>query len=550
MSRLSNTNRLLHPKCPTTIWDEHNKKYKSVGPHTLLNLGYYAGCLKGDFGKESSWESFSEEMLNYCVQDVKVNRKIYERLNKELNGFSELSINLEMDVAKHIRQQEINGWVFDIKKALELNAELEEIKKELEEEVWKTFKPLPKIIKEIQPRKTKNGEINSVGLKFLGEYFEKIIPIPEYVEGKYGIEYISGSFTRIDWPEFNLGSRKQIAEQLIHRGWKPEVFTPVTDNGGGGNIVVNELVLDSIRGEFREATLLADYFMITKRQAMLDNWISNYNEDTGRIHGYVNTVGAVTGRMTHNNPNLAQVPATKVDKDNHPIFGFEGSFGADCRSLFTVPKGYKQVGCDASGLELRCLAHYMNDDKYTDTILNGDIHTENQIAAGLPNRNNAKTFIYAFLYGAGDSKIGKIISGGAKEGKKLKEKFLKNTPSLKVLRENVNLAAERGWLKGIDGRKVRVRSQHAALNTLLQSAGAIAMKVWLDILIKEATKLRLDFKAVGNIHDEGQFEVKEKDVNKFTEIALNSMVKAGEFLNFRCPLAGEVKVGNTWCDTH
>jgi len=212
-----------------------------------------------------------------------------------------------------------------------------------------------------------------------------------------------------------------------------------------------------------EAMLIAEYLLVQKRIAQVQSWLDAV-EDDGRVHGYVNANGAVTGRMTHSSPNMAQVPAVY------------SPYGKECRQAWTVPKGYSLVGCDASGLELRMLAHYMDDEGYTYEIINGDIHTANQMAAGLPTRDKAKTFIYAFLYGAGDAKIGSIVDGTKRDGAKLKAKFLKNTPSLGSLRERVGNASARGYLLGLDGRKLYIRSEHAALNTLLQSAGAIIMK--------------------------------------------------------------------------
>ncbi len=493
LSRLAQPNRPMHPRCPTKVWDEHSQKDKAVGPHTLMNLGYYAGLLKGDFGESAGWLVFSEEMLDYCEQDVLVTTKVFHYLLKELQGFSDQCILLEHQFNARVQQQMQHGWYFDINKANELEAELLVKMMELEDEVQRTFKPLAKPKKIIQPRQKKGGLLSSVGLKFLDDY-EDIIPLPDMEEGEYGVDYISGAFTRIDWPEFNLGSRQQIAEQLIHRGWKPKEFAPA------GGVMVNEKVLKSIDRKFSEAALLADYFMISKKKSMVSSWVENYNPKTGRIHGYVNTLGAGTRRCTHSGPNLAQVPASKSDDDGHLIFGFAGGYGADCRQLFTVPSGYKQVGCDASGLELRMLAHYMNDDAYTDLVLNGDIHTYNQKAAGLPTRNNAKTFIYGFLYGAGDGKIGEIVGGSSKIGKKLKDNFLKSLPSLKKLKDNVAIAAGRGWIKSIDGSRIRIRSEHAALNFLLQSAGAIVMKQWLVFVCDQADLEGLDYKPVGNIH--------------------------------------------------
>ena len=304
-----------------------------------------------------------------------------------------------------------------------------------------------------------------------------------------------------------------------------------------GQAIVDEAVLKEVKG-IPEATLIADYLMVQKRIAQISSWLEAVSEDTGRVHGYVNTNGAVTGRMTHSSPNMAQVPSVGSE------------YGEDCRACWIVKDGYKLVGCDASGLELRMLAHYMNDDKYTHEVVDGDIHTVNQHAAGLSTRPQAKTFIYAFLYGAGDAKIGSIVDGSSRDGKRLKDKFLANTPKLQQLKDNVATAASRGYLMGLDGRKVYVRSEHAALNTLLQSAGAIMMKKALLILDEYAKLWGIDYEFVGNIHDEFQVEVREDQAHEFGRLAVASMQAAGIQLNLRCALDGEYKVGNNWADTH
>jgi DNA polymerase I-like protein with 3'-5' exonuclease and polymerase domains len=196
------------------------------------------------------------------------------------------------------------------------------------------------------------------------------------------------------------------------------------------------------------------------------------------------------------------------------------------------------------------LAHYMNDEGYTHEILNGDIHTANQLAAGLPTRDQAKTFIYAFLYGAGDAKIGSIVGGSSADGRRLKAKFLSNTPALGKLRGRVSTASGRGYLLGLDGRRVAVRSEHAALNSLLQSAGAIVMKQALVLLDQYATLHNIDYKIIGNIHDEIQTEVATKDAERFGRLATACIEAAGIHYNLNCPLAGEYKVGANWAETH
>lgn len=252
--------------------------------------------------------------------------------------------------------------------------------------------------------------------------------------------------------------------------------------------------------------------------------------------------------MTHSSPNLAQVPASKTNKEGQLVYGFEGGYGADCRSLFTVPEDKLLLGCDASGLELRMLAHYLGSQEYIDILLNGDIHTFNQKAAGLPTRNDAKTFAYATLYGAGFSKLGSIVGGGSKEGKKLKASFMDNVPGLRKLIEGVTSASERGWIKSIDGGRIKVRSSHAALNYLLQSAGAIVMKVFLRQFVTR-TK-HLDVLLVGNVHDEIGAEINPKDQEEINIICETSMLEAGKELGFRLPIEGEALFGRSWDTTH
>ena len=196
------------------------------------------------------------------------------------------------------------------------------------------------------------------------------------------------------------------------------------------------------------------------------------------------------------------------------------------------------------------LAHYMNDTEYTNEILHGDIHLKNQLSTGLKSRDKAKTFIYAFLYGAGDAKIGSIINGSAREGKTLKTNFLNNTPALRSLREKVINSSDKGFIKGLDGRKIWIRSSHAALNFLLQGAGAIVMKKALTILNTNAIMEGLDYKLVGNIHDEFQSEVLDKHAERFGELAIEAIREAGLYFELRCPLDAETKIGNNWTETH
>jgi len=291
------------------------------------------------------------------------------------------------------------------------------------------------------------------------------------------------------------------------------------------------------------AELVQEYLLLQKRVSQVESWLEALGED-GRVHGRVITNGAVTGRMTHSSPNMAQIPNA-------------GSvYGHECRECWTVEDGNVLVGCDASGLELRMLAHYMKDEGYVRTVTEGsskngtDVHTVNQKAAGLATRDQAKTFIYAFLYGAGDSKIGSIVGGSASHGKKLKEKFLRQTPALEKLLDRVKKQAAKGWVPGLDGRRIWVRSEHAALNSLLQGAGAVVMKKALCIFYDKIKANKWPVKLVANVHDEFQFECPPSVAEEAGKAARQSIIDAGIYFNLRCPLDGEYKIGPNWRFTH
>ena len=520
------------------------------GGHSLRSWGERLGNYKDDY--QGGWENYSTEMLEYCKQDVRVTKALYERLNDD-TGVNNDAVDLEHNTANIIKTQTDNGMQLNESRAYELLAEMKEKVFDIEDEVHKRFKPLPVWVSLPHPKEKTHNKDGSISKRYqaqLDRGARRYIgdDIAGHRTPEFNDPYIQDSIEVGDWgyfehPEFNLGSRQQIAKYLQHFGWRPMAFTEK------GSVIVDEKVLKNIK--IPEAQLIVDYLTITKRVAMVKSWVEAINEDTGRIHGNVNPCGAVTGRMTHSKPNCAQVPATKHHKKTGEVlWGFDGGYGADCRDLWIVPAGYSLVGCDASGLELRMLAHYMDDTKYTNEILNGDIHTANQKSAGLQTRDQAKTFIYAFLYGAGDAKIGEVSNGGAKHGRMLKKNFLDNTPALKLLREKVTQSSEKGWVTGLDGRKLHIRSQHSALNTLLQSAGAVIMKKALVLLDTYATQYKIDYKFVLNVHDEFQCEVRDDQADFFGGLAVGAIVQAGKSFNLNCPLDGEYKVGKTWQQTH
>ena len=485
---------------------------KLFGSHSLKAWGHRMGNHKGDF--EGPWDTCTDEMVRYCEQDVGVTFALFNKIMAK--DYSKQAFELEHQVAWLMAKQERNGFCFNDAKAAELYGKLSQRRADLEGQLKEYFGTWEVQLADFVPARDN---------KRMG--YTKGVPVP-----------------RSRMVEFNPSSRDHIADRLQNLyGWKPTVFTD------GGKPKVDETVIAGL--DYPPCALLGEYLMVQKRISQLAEgdqaWLKLSKD--GKIHGSVNPNGAVTGRATHAYPNISQVPSSGAP------------YGPDCRELFTVPRGWHLVGADASGLELRCLAHFMakfDGGKYGEVLLTGDIHTMNQEAAGLDTRPQAKTFIYAFLYGAGDEKIGSIVGGGADVGKKLKSRFLAKTPALKMLKQAVTEASKkRGYLVGLDGRHLHVRSVHSALNTLLQSAGALVCKKWLVTLEENLQALGLkhgwdgDYAFCAWSHDEVQIACRDADIaHQVATQATQAVALAGEYFSFRCPLAGESKVGSHWGETH
>ena len=478
-----------------------------IGSHSLKAWGLRLGNHKD--GYSDGWDEWSEEMQSYCVQDCRANLTFYKFIMSKKP--SAQSVKLEHDFAHVIRKQEAHGFHFDEVKAHKLLATLQGRQAELNDELQVAFKP---------------WEIRE--------------PFTPKVNNK-ARGYVKGQLTyKVKEVVFNPASRDHIADRLQTLGWVAQAHTEQ------GKPKVDETVLSGL--DYPEAALLNEYLMLNKRIGQLavgqNAWLKKVQN--GKIHGQVNTNGCSTSRCTHNRPNVAQTPSV-----NAP-------YGTQCRELFHAPEGYSLVGADLSGLELRCLAHMMakfDGGSYTNVVVNGDIHSVNQKAAGLPDRSSSKVFIYGFLYGAGAAKIGSIVNGTEKEGRKLINKFMAATPALRELKAAVaHRVKTKGFLLGLDGRVLPIRSPHSALNVLLQSAGALLAKQATVFLYENLTikgyKWGEDYAQVAHVHDEVQLIARKEIAEDVGREAVKSFQLAGEHFNFRCPITGEFKVGNNWADTH
>jgi len=500
-----------------------DKKY--VGRHSLGAWGERLGVKKLDFQEkqeaETLWDKWSEEMQTYCEGDTLVSLELYKYFQTQ--ELDPRCFQLEHNFAIIMSLQEDFGFPFNEKGAYALVNTLKTRRTEIDEELQKKFPP---ITEERISEKT-------------GKRLKDRVTV------------------------FNPASRKQTSERL--QKIYPEIKFEQTEKG---NVKLDDDVLEKLGKKYKEADLLAEYQLLNKRLGQISEgkeaWLKHSQKfKDGRIHGSVITNACVSGRCSHRGPNMAQIPSV-----GH-------KYGAECRALFYAPFGWVQVGADASGLELRALGAqlaYFDGGEYAKLVSNDgfDIHTHNAQLFGIfdgkgeikkATRDLAKTLIYAVLYGGGARRVGSIMDVTLSEhaqqeiGKETINTFYKNLPAIKKLKDKVDeKVVDRGYLKGIDGRHLQIRSRHSALNQLLQSTGAIAVKKATCILYSDLYKAGLKWGChygfVAHVHDEIQAIVKPQHTSVYKDLAINSFKKAGEFYNLKCPLTGEAKEGKNWMETH
>ena len=528
--------RCVFPDLRNDDFGRNNFDKALVGSHSLKAWGHrMSKATKLTYGEEDgAFDEYNDEMRKYCERDVIVTQLLYDYLFKQ-NPSREM-IAIEHWFKFVISLQERHGFKFDLDKADVLTAKLMGIRAKLTTDLQNAWKPT-----KMEMKSPAGWTLTTDQATYEGKTKNDLkLQLKEAGEVQALVKNAVKTGNAVKEIPFNPGSRKQIAERLMGLGYE------LPTENDGVSYKVDESVLRGIDHPIAEDLL--SYLLVQKRLGQLAEgqqaWLKL--QKNGVIHGSVNTNGAVTGRCTHSNPNVAQVPSVRAE------------YGAECRELFTVRNGYKLVGCDASGLELRMLAHYMafyDRGEYAKIVTEGDVHTVNQKAAGLETRDQAKTFIYALLYGAGDEKIGNIAGGNAQLGQQLKRKFFSSLPALARLQADVQRKVRNGGeLKGLDGRILPIRSSHAALNMLLQSAGAVCMKVALIQLFHLLNGLRWqhgrEYAFVANIHDEFQAEVLPDKAEVFGKLAVESIQHAGKQLKLNVPLDGEYKIGNNWAETH
>jgi hypothetical protein len=487
------------------------------GSHSLKAWGYRLGILKGKFIEEHGFETYTPEMLSYCKQDVEVTAALWEVMERKLDQLKTLSApQMEHTLAVYMAEQEKYGFPFDLARAEDVRAELQEKFNTLQKSLQDQFFMVPDV--EWTPKRDNKAK-----------------------------GYRNGApMTKLK--DFNPTSRPQLAWVLTTRlGMFLDKKTET------GRDKLDEATLDELCDSATEEIkpILQQFTELFKLQKWLgqlsngeNSWLNKVEQD-GCIH-HSCFLGTATGRQAHSGPNLGQVVSAPW-----------------ARQLFKPHPGHVMVGADLQGLELRCLGHYLakhDGGAFAKVVVEGDIHQQNADRVGC-TRKEVKSLTYAFCYGAGDLKLGHTFNPGASDARKLaigseiRSKFLKAIPGLDPLITKVKQTVRtHGVLPGLDGRYIPCQAQHASLNYLLQSAGAILSKRYVlfihEMLADAGLTHGRDYISCAYVHDEVQLSVHPDLVEVVSEICEEAAIRAGQFYNFRVPITAEAKSGMTWAETH
>jgi DNA polymerase I len=541
--------------------------YSRDGGHSLRAWADTLGIPKNP---QPPFDWDNPDLVPYCEENVHVTHEVYKALLPWITSDRwQKPIETELEIAGYLQQMHQNGFYLDIDKVKELRYNILRELDELDRTILEAFPPKVSVIREITPRITKFGTLNRSDFRFVRD-------------GDLSI-FNGGPFTLIEYENFNPGSPSQIVERLNEAGWQPTEKTKGHQEALRSREKDKEKLAKFSRtgwmvSETNLATLpdtappaaksLALRIMLASRSRTLKEWIDAYNSDTRRVHGTVNVLGAWTHRCSHTNPNTGNIPTPQpLDENSTFLKRRANEIDSLLRTYWGAFPGSWLVGVDAEGIQLRVLAHYINDPRFTHAVVSGtkelgtDPHSLNKIALGDPcrSRADAKTFIYAWLLGAGIGKVAQILGCSHAQAKIANEDFISFYPGLQILkRDFIPADAARGYFEGFDGRYVKIfgddqgSREHFALAGYLQTGETVVMKrakqIWYPRLVKE----RIPFELVNFVHDEWQTQVNaDRDVAEYVASVQKDAIRlAGEQLNLLCPMSGSSDIGLTWKDTH
>lgn len=503
--------------------------------------------------ENEDWSRLTPNMLERCVSDVKLNTALYRQLQRYGKGFSEASIRIEHNMQYLLTKQKIRGVYIDVPRAEEMYLECTRLSDDIRRKAQEAFPPVRKDIRTFRPRvvhdkKTGKPRIHGQDKRTLANNMYE----------RNG----DGTVTLFEMQEFNLDSSTQCVEKLNEAGWKPYEFNKVTakqeaDGQTVGTPKISEANLATLPDDAPEgARLISEYKMLVNRARTARQWLDSV-DDNNRLHGDVRSVGAWTQRCAHSNPQTANIASVKHDDDGNILKGQEGRYGWDSRACWTVSDTSKRciVGVDAKGIQLRVLAHYMNDPLYIKTVTEGDPHAFNRDSLGLPDtkegRDSAKRWIYAWLLGGGSFKLGQILGTNAADAKEREAMFLERIPALADLKSRQLHDVRRGWFRGLDGRRVPAKSDHLVMSAYLQAGESVIMKkAYIDAAVG-MMKEGLDAEIVLFVHDEFQADSLLTCADRCGTILVEAINNTTDYFSLNCPMEGdEPKIGTSWADTH
>lgn len=533
-----------------TLILSHLLNYKKQGGHSLANWGEQFNFPKKEW---TDFSKYDPAMVDYLRRDLELNLKLWQYFQRLVNHPSyHSSIELEHSSAYFCADMKRNGFAFNKDKANKLRNTIDSRISVLDQFILKEFSGTYKFHRVINPKSTKFGTINLSDFRWCNDISPYSIGSP---------------FSLIDYEPFNPNSTKQIIDRISQYGWEPTEKTkshilaekensPKLPHFRKYGWKLNDTNLSTVSKDAPESTQkLVERLLLSKRRSTLTEWLEAYHEPSGRIHGTINSIGTWTHRMSHTNPNLGNIPAR--DKP----------YSLEMRSLWQAGPQRRLLGVDAESIQLRVFAHYLNDPKFTESLVIGnskdgtDPHTLNKHVLGrvCKDRDVAKTFIYAWLLGAGLKKQAQILNCTLDEAEEANYNFLMRYPGLKKLKEEqIPEDARRGYFIGIDDRRIICTSSHLMLAGYLQNAEVIVMKRGNLIWREELDKQQIPYWQINLVHDEYQTETLNDDLAKQIQlIQANAIRKAGEYYNLNCPMAGgllnkhkELAIGNNWTETH
>lgn len=574
---LSGSPVLDHHRAIDTLVLSRLLNYRIDGGHSLEAWGERLGYPKIHF---TNFDELTEDMVTYCVRDVEITERLYNTFRRYLEAEEwQCAIEIEHQCAYYCQVMHENGFWFDIEACRALHSDICQQLEVLDNEIKLAFPPRSRLVREITPSLTKHGTLHLKDFKWLPRD-NGGIDLSPYSDGC--------TFSLIEFEEFNPGSVRQIVERLNEAGWKPTEKTKghiealktyqraprnsreklrerLQEFQKWGWTVSEENLATLPPDAPKPARTLTKRLLLDRRRSTLEEWIAAYERSaSGRIHGKFSSIGSWTHRLSHSEPNQANIVRIVLGPDGTtPVTGFDGGYGYEFRSMWRAAPGTCLVDVDAEGIQLRILAHYMGDERFTEALVNGsskdgtDVHTLNQRALGpvCGSRAIAKTFIYSWLLGAGPGKTASILGCSLSEAKEARDQFLEFYPGLQRVREEIiPRDASRGYFVGIDGRRVRCNSEHLMLSGYLQNGETVLMKKALDIWYKRALDAgldpKVDFKLVDFVHDEFVVEAMEGVAQEIMGYMTESIYLAGEFFNLRCPHQGNGHIGYNWAEVH